>query len=82
MAGIIFFELIFPFLTSIIEMITVKIETIKAKDSLKIAKLNSKIKLIAENEELIDDKRIIGFQTEIEDYGKDFEEDDGTNENN
>lgn len=63
-------------------MITVKIETIKAKDSLKIAKLNSKIKLIAENEELIDDKRIIGFQTEIEDYGKDFEEDDGTNENN
>ena len=77
LAGIIFFELVFPLLTSIIEMLTTKIDVIKAKDALKITKLNSKIKQIAENEEYPESKRAIGFQSELEeDYEEVFEEDD------
>ena len=77
LAGIIFFELVFPLLTSIIEMLTTKIDVIKAKDGLKITKLNSKIKQIAESEEYPESKRAIGFQSTLEeDYEEVFEEDD------
>ena len=77
LAGIIFFELVFPLLTSITEMLTTKIDVIKAKDGLKITKLNSKIKQIAENEEYPESKRAIGFQSTLaEDYEEVFEEDD------
>lgn len=77
LTGIVFFELVFPLLTSIIELLTTKIDVIKAKDGLKITKLNSKIKQIAENEEYPESKRAIGFQSELEeDYEEVFEEDD------
>ena len=58
-------------------MLTTKIDVIKAKDGLKITKLNSKIKQIAENEEYPENKRAIGFQSKLEeDYEEVFEEDD------
>lgn len=81
LTGIIFFELVFPLLTSITEMLTTKIDVMKAKDGLKITKLNSKIKQIAENEEYPESKRAIGFQSKLEeDYEEVFEEDDVEND--
>ncbi len=58
-------------------MLTTKIEAIKAKDGLRITKINSKIKQVAENEGYPENKRAIGFRTEPAEEDEDtFEEDD------
>lgn len=62
-------------------MLTTKIEAIKAKDALKITKLNSKIKQIAENEGCPEKKRAIGFHLEpAEEELELFEDEDDVNE--
>lgn len=62
-------------------MLTTKIEAIKAKDALKITKLNSKIKQIAENEGCPEKKRAIGFRIEpAEEELELFEDEDDVNE--
>ena len=58
-------------------ILTIKLETFKAKYSLKITELNSKIKQIAEDESYPSNKRSIGFTTEAISTNIDtFEEDD------
>lgn len=57
-------------------MLTTKIELIKSKDGLKITKINSKIKQIAENEGYPENKRAIGFTSEPAEVEEALEEDD------
>ena len=56
-------------------------EVFKAKFSLEITKINSKIKRIAENEGYPEKKRAIGFQTEpVEEELEPFEDEDDVDE--
>lgn len=78
LAGFIFFELIYPLLNSAFEVFTTKLEVIKARDALKITKVNSEIKIEQEKEVLLEKKRPIGFTSEpAEDEPEEvFEEED------
>ncbi len=64
LAGFIFFELVYPLLNSAFEVFTTKLEVIKARDALKITKVNSEIKTEQEKEVLLEKKRPIGFTSE------------------
>lgn len=64
LAGFIFFELVYPLLNSAFEVFTTKLEVIKARDALKITKVNSEIKTEQEKEVLLEKKRPIGFTCE------------------
>lgn len=66
--GIIFLVVILPILESINSVITLGLEVIKAKLSLKISKINSQIQESQQGGE----SRAIGFQI----YEEDIEEDD------
>lgn len=78
LAGFIFFELIYPLLKNAFEVFTAKLEVIKARNALKITKINSQIKTIQEKEVLLEKKRPIGFTSEpAEDETEEvFEEED------
>lgn len=75
-AGIFFFELLLPFISTIFEILTIRLEVFKAKYSLDITKINSKIKQIAENEGYPENKRAIGFTSEPAEVEEALEEDD------
>lgn len=62
--GILFIELIFPFLTTLFEVLTTYLETKKAKYGLIITESNAQIKRINEDEGHSENKRVIGFITE------------------
>ena len=64
LAGFIFFELVYPLLNSAFEVFTTKLEVIKARDALKITKVNSEIKTEQEKEVLLEKKKPIGFTSE------------------
>lgn len=73
--GIMFYELIFPLLNTIIEVLTLKLELFKAKSSLEITKINSKIKKETREERT----RVIGFTSndyEEEDMEEEYYEED------
>lgn len=73
--GIMFYELIFPLLNTIIEVLTLKLELFKAKSSLEITKINSKIKKETREEHT----RVIGFTSndyEEEDVEEEYYEED------
>ena len=78
LAGFIFFELVYPLLNSAFEVFTTKLEVIKARDALKITKVNSEIKTEQEKEVLLEKKRPIGFISELAEDEADevFEEED------
>ena len=78
LAGFIFFELVYPLLNSAFEVFTTKLEVIKARDALKITKVNSEIKTEQEKEVLLEKKRPIGFTSvPVEDETEEvFEEED------
>lgn len=82
LAGFIFFELVYPLLNSAFEVFTTKLEVIKARDALKITKVNSEIKTEQEKEVLLEKKRPIGFISEpAEDETEEvFEEEDDVDE--
>lgn len=62
-------------------MLTTKIESIKARDALKITRINSKIRRIAEEEDCSENKRAIGFQSEaIGEELEPFEDEDDFDE--
>ena len=70
-----FYELIFPLLNTIIEVLTLKLELFKAKSSLEITKINSKIKKETREERT----RVIGFTSndyEEEDMEEEYYEED------
>lgn len=80
LAGFIFFELIYPLLNTAFEVLTTKLETLKAKDALKITQINSDIKTVQEKEVLLEKKRPIGFSSTEEEVVEVFEEEDDVNE--
>lgn len=63
-------------MTTVFEILTIRLEVIKAKYSLDITKINSKIKQIAENEGYPEIKRAIGFTSEPAEVEEVLEEDD------
>ena len=80
LAGFIFFELIYPLLNTAFEVLSTKLEAVKAKDALKITQINSDIKTIQEKEILLEKKTPIGFTStsieEAEEPEEVFEEED------
>ena len=80
LAGFIFFELIYPLLNTAFEVLTTKLETLKAQDALKITQINSDIKTVQEKEVLLEKKRPIGFSSTEEEVVEVFEEEDDVNE--
>ena len=75
-SGILFQELILPLLVTAVEVLSTKLESLKAKNALDITKINTKIRQISE-EEPLEEKRVIGFVT---DSDVTLEEDDEENE--
>lgn len=55
--------MLLPLLNTACEILSIKLETFKAKYSLEITETNSKIKKVAENEGYPENKRVIGFTT-------------------
>lgn len=74
--GIVFMELVYPYVSALLEVGLLQIESLKAQSSLKITKINSEIKKIAQEDEEPENSRVIGFVTENTEV-EDDEEDDG-----
>lgn len=74
--GIVFMELVYPYVSALLEVGLLQIESLKAQSSLKITKINSEIKKIAQEDEEPENSRVIGFVTENTEV-EDDEEDEG-----
>lgn len=74
--GIVFMELVYPYVSALFEVGLLQLESLKAQSSLKITKINSEIKKIAQEDEEPENSRVIGFVTENTEV-EDDEEDEG-----
>lgn len=74
--GIVFMELVYPYVSALFEVGLLQLESLKAQSSLKITKINSEIKKIAQEDEEPENSRVIGFVTENIEV-EDDEEDEG-----